>query len=351
MRKSKKKYLDPKRFRTEKARKRTEKRRNPFVRNLNNLYKAASSSGYIREKDFIRIVQIPEIFSIWKKPEPLLKKFKIIEDFLRKGKNIELNMTNINYISEDAILYLISRIEFYRIKYPGQSVSGTFPTNPNCRDFLVKSRFPEYVVTQVKCPKDSTIYPIKDGRSADPLIVAEVMDYISTIIKFSEDESAKIYGAIIELLQNTKQHAYDETDLQGKWWLIAIPSTDRKKVHFTILDNGYGIPSTVKRKSLEILQSGIPIKKFGVDATLIESALDGKFQRTRTGKSFRGQGLPTVFELTTMGQIDNLRIISNYGHVLTGPNKSILEKYTFSNKFDGTLISWDFIESNHNDTN
>jgi len=338
------KYPEFERYLTEKAKKRTERRRNPYIRNFQKLSKASSSSNYEREKYENVTINFPSSFSIWKETAKALSTFEKTEKFLKKEKSIILNMSNIEHISEDAILYLISRLHHYRHIYPKQSVQGYFPQNQVCKDLLLKSHFQKYVNSEYKCEDNQDIFPIKDGILADGTIVDQVIEFVKDNISL-EEQTAKIsYGTILECLKNTKEHAYSESNAYGKWWMIAIPDKVSRKVHFTALDNGYGIPSTVKKKFREIIKttSSKFVQSSNIDADLICSALEGDYQRSQTGKVYRGKGLPSVFELTQLSQIDNLRVISNYGHVLAGKNKIVMEAQTLEHKFEGTLISWDF---------
>jgi hypothetical protein len=269
-----------------------------------------------------------------------------MENVIKSGKSIFLDMSKISYLSEDALLYLISRLDFLNSQYPNHGVQGNFPNDISCRELIMKSRFLRYVKTKVNYDEESEdIFPIHDGLKADGVLVSDVITFVKKYIDLGEF-SERFYGPIMECLINTSNHAYRTETLNSKWWMIAIPELPKRRVHFTALDNGLGIPSTVRKNYLEKLES-----KFGkhlitgstIDADLIYSALLGEY-RTSTKIGYRGTGLPSIFELMTIPKVKNLRIISNHGHVFASENNNDCHIYRLKNKFHGTLISWDFVQ-------
>ena len=137
-------------------------------------------------------------------------------------------------------------------------------------------------------------------------------------------------------MANTKNHAYNITRKDQKWWLISCYDEDSKKVNFTFMDNGDGIPFTLRKNIIERFFD--PLIKKQNDGKLILSALKGEF-RTRTKKHYRGTGLPKIFSYSKEKQIENLIIISNKGYVDCDSEQS----KELSRKFFGTLLSWDFV--------
>jgi hypothetical protein len=138
---------------------------------------------------------------------------------------------------------------------------------------------------------------------------------------------------IIELMTNTKQHAYNDTKRKfttTDWYVFARHDIESNSVRFIFLDTGEGIPSTVKKTFRETL----PI--IGKSETsYIQSALEGELLRTRTGKTYRGKGLPKIYSFYKEGIIKDLTIISNYGYFGSKRSNDI------NQKLNGTLFYWE----------
>jgi hypothetical protein len=269
--------------------------------------------------------------------------FNDLDNVVRKHKNVYLNMSEINIITEGAILYLLSRLHYYKYSESGYRISGNFPSNKECEKLLLESNFPKYVFTERKYTEEVQIFPIIDGYDSNGEVIDNVLSFVEKHINLTEDNSFDIYGPMLECLTNSKNHAYQKMNSKfHKWWLIAIPDTKHTRVHYTCLDNGSGIPSTIKKKFRERILPPIliPGEK---DTDFVISALRGEF-RTRTNKIERGKGLPSIFRASQNSQIANLTIISNFAYVKIDHNENISIRENMLNKFKGTLISWDFVE-------
>lgn len=335
-------------FKSEKAKKRTNRRRNPISRYYKkNLFSLSSISRYSpAESNQILFIRAPKNFSMTLNTEGMIRFFMNVDKKIRTGRPVYLDMANITVLHEDAILYLISRLDFYELTKLNASIQGNLPNFEPCRILLLQSGFLKYVQTNITHEAENdNIFPIHEGSSAEGPIVSDVINFVKRFIDF-QDYAERFYGPIMECIINTGAHAYSRNASYSKWWMIAIPNNNNQTIHFTVLDNGYGIPNTVRKNYAEII-----IRHFGklnylstgIDNKLIVSGLVGEF-RTRSGLDHRGKGLPSIFDLTTIPYIDNLRIISSHGYVLTGSNLTILDSVNLRNKFHGTLISWDFIK-------
>ena len=333
-------------FKSEKSRKITQRRRNPISRHYKFNILSIGSQGKYKYvgPPAIQFIKAPKQFSMTINIAEMIRFFYNLEKMIKSGRQIYLDMATINLIHEDAILYLISRLDYFQIEHPHGSIQGNLPINPNCRSLLLQSGFLKYVNTQMNPDiNDDNIFPIHEGNSADGKIVSQVIDFVKRFIDFGE-YAERFYGPIMECIINTGAHAYNKNADYSKWWMIAIPDEPRKKVHFTVLDNGFGIPNTVRKNYSEKIEKQFGKLKFMntiIDNKLIVSGLVGEL-RTRTGLTHRGKGLPSIFDLTTIPHIANLRIISSHGHVLTGSNGTIVNSSNLKDKFHGTLISWDF---------
>ena len=158
-----------------------------------------------------------------------------------------------------------------------------------------------------------------------PSCIKELVEFARVHIpSLTRHDTRGVYSSLVEAMTNVRNHAYNKTE---KWWMMAMKQGDG--VCFAILDNGLGIPRTIKKNIREQLVPN--------DAHLIDSAMKGNL-RTRTGEPWRGKGLPKILENLERGLIQDLHVVAQRGHY-AAKNQSRKLRH----KFQGTLISWDFI--------
>ena len=258
-------------------------------------------------------------------------------------------MKHIRKLSPNAVLFLISQLQNFREKHPKRKIYGNLPRNEESKTLLFESGFFDYAIPShgVSLPKNKNILQMKRGIKVFSSIAGEVVEFAQSHLSLSDSFAIPVYESIVELMANTKQHAYIERVRYSPcWWVIAVYFPESNSVHFSFLDNGSGIPYTVKkglreRISLK-LSNRLPaslessLLKYN-DAELIESTLKGE-SRTRTGKKYRGRGLPGILEQFEEGSINNLKVLSGKGRFDCEGN----QKEGLKRRFGGTLVSWDF---------
>ncbi len=292
-------------YKNEKSRKRALRKRSnfPYQNKINKGTSSYSKKNDLNwEKDSL---YAPTIFSIQQNTDETLEFFTRMDKKLRKKPKIILRMDNVVKLTEDAILYLLSRV-YYNKEKKFTNILGTFPKNNECKELLLKSKFTEYVKTDVKSIANSEIFPIERGNKVDGKIVEGVLKFIDEKIILLPENKARIYNPLMEGLTNVKNHAYKKEKKWNLWWLIAVPDKNNDCIHLTILDNGLGIPTTIKKRIFE--------RVLKTDVELLISALYGQY-RSRTGQEERGTGLPSLFEITDLDQVKSLTIISNNAYI------------------------------------
>jgi len=285
---------------------------------------------------------LPSNFSIINNPEEVLAFFHDVDFFVKDKRNIWFSMKGINNITEDAILYMLSQLDYHRSNSRNYKISGDCPDDAVAQSIFLNSGFYDYVKSKLSksTSRDPNVLTIKKGNNVNPVVAGEVANFARVnLSRMDKKDSKSIYSTMIECMANTNNHAYNNKD--GKWWLMARYDQSNKKVRFAFLDNGLTIPSTIKKNLkdyvLNIAGTILPTAKVR-DCNLIESALKGEF-RSKTGYPFRGKGLPKIYEYSNSGRIDNLAVISRYGVV----NAPKIRTSDMENRFRGTLLSWDFI--------
>lgn len=303
-----------------------------------------------KEKDQVTI-SAPQDFSLLNNLDETLSFFTEVDFHIHQKHNIYLDLSNVKKLSNDVILYMLSRIEYNRSRSTDKvRIKGNAPTDERCREIFHNSGFYDYVYATRKKPflrSDFNVYSIQSDRIVLGTKADEVASFAkSKIVGDSRFSKRAMYRILIECMGNTTGHAYHVDSNYKKWWLMASYFPESNRINFCFVDNGQGIPNTIRRdfkeRVMQITQSIAGSKsaktfKLG-DHKLIESALRGEF-RSRTKLPHRGNGLPAINNIAIQKQVENLIVISKRAFV----NCSKSESRELSGVFQGTLLSWDFI--------
>ena len=301
--------------------------------------KAKKRLQYKLHKKSYKTLEAPETFSIFGNPEQTLSFFSDIETRVEFGSPIYFEMKSVEKLSIDTIMYFLALLK--RIKSSGVAYGfkGSVPSNRNCRDLLESSGFLKYVDsgrTKKDLSHASEVVQINTGQKANDSIAKNICDFTMSKLNLKREDIKKLYIMIIELMTNTKHHAYI-TDGNRRfpftdWYVFVRHIIEKKAVRFIFLDTGRGIPFTVKRKGFEPVTEFIGLGPKHTE--YITSALKGKL-RSRTGESFRGKGLPKIYSYNTQQYINYLTIISNRGYF------AVKRKRDMEEELKGTLFYWE----------
>jgi len=283
-------------------------------------------------------IKAPSNFSIVNNTNEMLSFFNNYYHYVLEDKRIFFDMSGVSEMTEDAILYMLSRFDYSERILGHRYVSGNVPPNLKCQELLMESGFYNHVHYggSMKAPSGK-VFSIKTKQLVYGETAKEVIEFAKNYLNTNDGNPLKgIYPILIECMANTRNHAYDRlTNPISRWWLIAMYNEKDISVHFTFLDNGFGIPRTIRKKPFEKLAD---IFKGLKDSELITSALEGEF-RTSTGYKWRGKGLPKIRSYVVNGEIKNMKIISNTGYVIC--EEDDMKTQELENRFYGTLLSWD----------
>lgn len=319
-------------------RKRKKNRRKGQAEGIRHVFRAHSHTKKSRK------LTVPLCFSIIENAEETLKFFHEMYLLFKNNREVQLDLSDVKKITPDALLYMLSLFDIFK-QQRMLSVSGNSPKDYTCRRLLIESEFYDYVTTRQKIKhSDDKILSIRSHSLVEGEIAEQVINFaLKHLGKERSVISRSIYSIILECMGNTREHAYDGTGdetliakrkYSPKWWLMAVYNENTSNVSFTILDNGKGIPNTVRKKFFEKIFR--IFKK--TDYQLIQSALNGDF-RTRTKNRWRGKGLPNIYQTFQKEHVSNLVIISNKAYL--NYEHSIFKDLDIP--FQGTLLSWDFV--------
>lgn len=283
----------------------------------------------------------PENFSLYSNPKETLSFFSEIENKVRSSKPIFFDMHNIKVLSIDTIIYFLAIMKKLKHSEINFGIKGSIPSNEKCKYLLNSSGFFNYVhLSRIKIDLsyESDVVQISNGQNAEVSIAKKICDFVILKINLEKQDIRKLYNMIIELMTNTKQHAYKSKSYSITDWYVYVNYIQEKKaIRFIFLDTGAGIPTTVKRKRMETVRSVVYMGPKHTD--YIKSALEGEL-RSSTGQPFRGKGLPQIYSFSKGGYIKNLTIISNRGYFTSGRNEDMEED------LEGTLFYWEISKDN-----
>ena len=295
----------------------------------------------------------PSNFSLLDNTEQVVAFIKEIDRCFELRRDIFIEMTKIQNIAYGAIVVLLSKLVQFRSKKI--RVNGNFPQNKEAKKMLKESGFIDYLYKANIEEKNE--YYIDDkicthaNRIADPILSDSVIKNMSKLLWGEERRCIGVQRVFLELMQNTNNHA-SEIAGEKMWWSSIVPvkglDGHTEKICFSFIDYGVGIFSSLANKKKGIFLGVIDkIKKiFGDinDAEMMRLLLRGEIHKTATGKTFRGKGLPGIYNALKKNDISSLRIISNYAYA--DVENDIYK--TLQNDFSGTYVYWELNLNNNN---
>ena len=281
------------------------------------------------------ILIAPVCFSIIKNPEGTLDFFARVSKTIQHHAHVLLDMSKVEIMTPDSILYLLSMFDRWSYKKHGK-ISGNAPIDEHCRRLFIESGFLRYVNASIgDAPTSPDMLSIQSGNQIEPTVSKNVVDFSRRHLGQDRNAYSKsVYATVIECMSNTHEHAYEKHSRDRKWWLMALHESEPGEVTFAFLDNGVGIPATVRRNFADLVSR----MRAGTDTRLIQSALDGEF-RTKTKLGYRGKGLPRIYSDFRNGRIKSLAIVSLRGYV----NRSAGDNRGLHHECHGTLFTWRFV--------
>lgn len=285
--------------------------------------------------------EAPRSFSFVDNPDKTIDFFRTIISFitnnLNSGKQIYIDISKIQNLSIDALMYLLAILNNMNGKIKNKfSVSGNAPKDPAIRKLFNESGFYSFVHYSGAEPivQNADTVQIVSGCGSDNSLAKHICDFVMMKSGLSRAQCRFIYVMMVEMMANVFKHAYNCNDvLYPRWYCFVKYLKEDGVIAFTFMDTGEGIPSTVRRNFAEKLD----FLKLKSEYRYVESALDGDF-RTATHEEHRGKGLPKIRKFCTNEKIQNMRIITSKADVAVlskGYQSKDLEKPLI-----GTLFSW-----------
>lgn len=255
-----------------------------------------------------------------------------------------LNLSRVQQISHDAIPVLTS-LAIKSIKDFG----GNFPSSLECRSFLLKSGYFRILRQKDFIIKSDVIYLGKkdiftlSSKEVKSGAANELFKIISNAIWGQERRMMRLYGMLMDLMENTEAHADPNNAGSENWWLTIKVDIKNREAYFAFMDHGVGIIESLKTKpESNLMKKWLETMKASLKSNIeiINSMLDGE-HKSRTGLPNRGKGIPELKRSYSRNFIKNLVIITN--DVYIDLDKSIDKRVNPS--FSGTFINWKIDQS------
>ena len=273
--------------------------------------------------------------------EATLTFFGDVLEPVNRRRAVFMDLSRVQSISTSAIMCILSALESARAKGKRARITGNYPEDADCNQILIDAGFYGFVYTDGQLPKarsNDELYAIQSGEQVEPEKAEDVKTFVVDRLGLSPQasEARSVYETLIECMANTKNHAYEGGDYgKRKWWLMAHHDRREGIVFLTFLDNGQGIPATVRRNAEDLVRRLVSTVAGRIDPVLIDSAMKGE-SRTSTRLGHRGKGLRSIYENVQEGRFALLQVLSQYGVVdcLTG------ERRELGGPFKGTILCW-----------
>ncbi|MBM2834590.1 MAG: hypothetical protein HW406_1751 [Candidatus Brocadiaceae bacterium] len=245
-----------------------------------------------------------------------------------------IDVSNVNMITIDALLYLLAIIDKMKFEQIPIHIQGNLPKDPVANEIFAKSGFLKYVKSRSPSIASSDdCVQIYDGSNADSQIAKKLCLFAMDKLNVDRNSTKGLFVIVMEIVSNTKHHAYSASANLPKWYAYAWYNKNSREISFAIMDTGLGIPNTIRKNWAEKMSELLRMKS--QDSALLKSVLKGDF-RTQTKEKYRGKGIPEIQSYSANKYITDLTIVSNTGYVSIDNNKEI----EFTTPLCGTLFSW-----------
>lgn len=312
-------------------------------------------NGYVkpvfRGKTRIRVgnksyesLRAPKVFFIRENCDEVLDFIDRLKDNLRLRKPTFVNFKYVEKIASGSIVILASTLQEF--KEQGVLFNGNFPVNESTKAKFENSGFFEHIYNQSIDPNSKseilTEFGQSDTRVRSELAGHAVARACNTVFG-KEVMNYGLYRFLIEVMNNTYEHASPSTLKKQRWWLITDHNESENKVTVAFLDNGIGILKSFKSWAE---RKGI-IKELKDRLRTDEAIFDDmmKANKSRTGLSYRGKGLPAIYDAFESNYFSDLTILSNNMFASFGVDN--VEK--LKRNFSGTLFYLELNGENKHD--
>jgi len=289
----------------------------------------------IKVKKPIINIKAPKTFSLIENTEEVLSYLQAAKRALNDGNSVCFDISEIQVLTTDAIALLIAHIKAENF-HQRRGIMGNSPNDQKLNELFLQSGFYQYVTSNNSSAviKDTTLIHKITNNKVEPSIAKDACLFGLKHAFGNEEIFDPIYDIIVEIMQNTNNHAGDE---RGKydWWIHIYNDPITKTSKYTFLDLGVGIFDSLPARSFKEKTFKEKLG-FSDNTNLIKPLFNGEI-KSRTGKPERGKGIPQVYDSSKHPSFSKFILITNDVFV----NLKTLESKILHQNFSGTLFYWE----------
>ena len=296
-------------------------------------------------------VKAPEIFSLIKNENEVLKFIGIIQKKYENRTPVFVNMDNVKELGNGAILLLLANM--IRFLTSNISFNGSKPQDPILRKKLENSGFFKHLYKHnIKKQENYDVGKLNNiiythaQKEVDSSLADKIIEEASQIVWAEKRRCPGIQRTLVELMHNTNNHA-GQYPGEKHWWISSNKNIEKKMVTISFMDFGKGIFDSLNNKKPGDRFYGWE-KYFSQIFPWVQSnneilrlILQGHLHKTTTGDSFRGKGLPGIYNAFMNKRIGKLIIISNGVYADVENNDFHMMKFNLK----GTFVSCEINEN------
>lgn len=255
-----------------------------------------------------------------------------VKEIGKKKKDVNFILENVKEIGIGAISMLISVMQ--ELEEKSIYFKGVKPTEEKPRDVLEQSGFMEYVNGNISEKNKGTknIIFTTGKSSTHQKSIVDAIHKANHTVWGEYGRSPLLYGIIVEMIKNSCKHAFKSKE-KVRWHIAVNHDEENKKVKFSFVDNGLGIIKSFEEDDTAKKIKGL-IRN---NPEMINLAFRNGIQ-SKTGLSWRGTGLPTIYEALNEDEIiKRLVVITNDVYCDFDNNMQMSLNKTFS----GTYYYWE----------
>jgi hypothetical protein len=257
-----------------------------------------------------------------------------------KHRDLFVDLSDVRTITPDAIALLLATVKFLDQKRKVY-VSGNYPEAEFATETIRMSGFNEYLRTSMPPSANVSGAIIRqdlslNSKQANGIFARKLVDFATSNQSDESNRSNRLrlkmaYGHLLECMGNTHQHAGNVPG-EKTWWASVFRDVRRRCDCFTFIDMGVGIFNSI--------ELSVRLRLYNVTGLLrpriLKELLEGKIPSS-TGKSYRGRGLPSIYQSAMAGKIQRLVILTNEVYADTSRD----DFRNLATELRGVLLYWE----------
>lgn len=295
-------------------------------------------------RHYFEELEAPQNFSVINNTEEVLGYFRNVGRHLSRRTQIRFNLEKIKQLTPDAIALLIARVKDENFTHR-LTVEGNKPLDKELARLFDESGFLNHVRSSYKPPDNENSLLIHQitHKKVFPDVAKKVSELAVKHTFKDEKKFQPIFKIMIEAMANTDNHASLKKEGVYDWWLFTYCNPTNHSTAFTFLDLGIGIfnSNPVNEYKTGLLNTIENLTNIDLTARdnveLVPKLFSGDIYTSRTRNKKRGQGLPSIKELSENEHIKNFTIITNNIKI----KLPSMDSEVLANKFNGTMLYWE----------